>query len=51
MASCYFEDGGSGPWHPQILPCLWNAQLQGNGQGRSFILWADPYLDPADSAD
>lgn len=45
---CATEDGGGS------LPCYWDARVQGNGEGESYILWPDPnggdpwaeYVDP-----
>lgn len=35
IATCTYEDGS----HPsQRFPCLWDASLQGNGVGNSYIL-------------
>jgi hypothetical protein len=36
--ACQIEDGSSGP-----LPCRWDAQHSGNGQGRSFTI--EPLAD------
>jgi len=52
MTPCVFEDAGPiDPWHPQATPCLWDATKQGNGEGQSFVLWADPYAtDPPENS-
>lgn len=36
LAVCQLEDG-SGP--NQVLPCLWDGTVQGNGIGRTVIVW------------
>lgn len=35
FSACVYEDGSGGP-----TPCVWDAKHQGNGVGRSYIVWS-----------
>ena len=39
VAACEFEDQV-----PDVNPCYWDSELQGNGQGRSFVAFPDGSL-------
>ena len=39
VAACAFEDQV-----PDVNPCYWDSELQGNGQGRSYVAFPDGSL-------
>lgn len=39
VAACEYEDQV-----PDVNPCYWDADVQGNGQGRSYVVFPDGSL-------